>query len=38
MLKLYGDYKKNTSAQSSQEVEADALNAGYGVSYLKPML
>ena len=38
MLKLYGDYKKNTSAHSSQEVEADALPAGYGVSYLKPIL
>jgi len=37
MLKLYGVYKKkNTSTQSSQE--ADALPAGYGVSYLKAKL
>ncbi|XP_009108043.1 zinc finger BED domain-containing protein RICESLEEPER 2-like [Brassica rapa] len=28
MLKLYGVYKKNTTAHSSQEVEADALPAG----------
>ena len=38
MLKLYGEYKKNASAHSSQEVEAYVLAAGYGVSYLKPIL
>lgn len=38
VVKLYGVYKKNSSAHSSQEVEEDALPAGYGVIHLKPML
>ena len=34
VVKFYGVYKKNSSAHSSQEVEEDALPAGYGVSHL----